>query len=314
MFPTEGKWGRAEGAAADGSADRPSTGAATAPALCVSIHDVAPATWDECARLAEAVRAVADIPLTWLVVPAYHRGGGDPARMASGLERAMARGDELALHGYTHLDTAPRGPGLSERFLRGTYSREGEFAALPADEAARRIQCGLDWFAERGWPVRGFVPPAWLMGEGAWQALRAFDFDYTTTFKHFHLLHRDVGTGVSESGSGLSLLSPSLVYAARNRSGRLASPHLADLLALALARRPLIRLSLHPPDVRYPRLLRHAQATVECLLATRTALTKAAFARQLLTSTVPNSRRPASDAHRSRRSTTDRRGEVPRAY
>jgi len=244
------------------------------PALCVSIHDVAPATWDECARLAQALRGVADIPLTWLVVPAYHRGGGDRARMEAGLERALARGDELALHGYTHLDTAPRGLGLGERFLRGAYSREGEFAALPAFEAARRIQCGLDWFAERGWPVRGFVPPAWLMGQQAWEALRGFDFDYATSFSHFHLLRGSAGAD--------ALLSPSLVYAARNRSGRLLSPPLADLLALALRRRPLIRLSLHPPDVRHPRLLRHAQAAVERLLATRTAMTKAAFAQRLL--------------------------------
>ncbi len=286
--------------------DRKGDGADAVPALCVSIHDVAPATWDECARLAQAMREVADIPLTWLVVPQYHRGGGDAARMEQGLDNALARGDELALHGFTHLDTAPRGPGLSERFLRGTYSHEGEFAALPADEAARRIQRGLDWFAERGWPVRGFVPPAWLMGEGSWQALRAFDFDYTTSFRHFHLL------GGAGGAQGDMVWSPSLVYAARNRSGRLASPLLANVLALLLTRHPLIRLGLHPPDVRHPRLLRHAQATVERLLTGRTALTKAAFAQQLLTSTVPSSPH-ASSANHSRRSTTEP-GVVPRAY
>ncbi len=280
------------------------------PALCVSIHDVAPITWDDCARLAQAVRAVADLPLTWLVVPQYHRAGGDAARMEAGLERALARGDELALHGYTHLDTAPRGPGLGERFLRGAYSTEGEFAALPAIEAARRIQRGLDWFAERGWPVCGFVPPAWLMGEGGWQALRAFDFDYTTTFTRFYLLHG--GAGASDD----AVWSPSLVYAARNRSGRLLSPLVAGVLARALAQRPLIRLGLHPPDVRHPRLLRHAQATVLRLLASHTALTKAAFARRLagagITSTDPSSR-PASDAGRNPHSTTAP-GAVPRAY
>lgn len=286
-----------------------SAGAAQRPALCVSIHDVAPATWDECSRLAQAMREVAPLPLTWLVVPAYQRAGGDPARMEAGLRQALAQGDELALHGYTHLDTAARGPGLSERFLRGSYSHEGEFAALPADEAARRIQRGLDWFAERGWPVHGFVPPAWLMGEGAWQALRAFDFDYTTSFLRFHLLGAG-STGPARDGG--AVLSPSLVYAARNRSGRLASPLLADALMLALARRPLIRLSLHPPDVRHPRLLRHAQATLERLLATHTAMTKAAFAHRL-TSTAPNSLHRASDAHPSRHSTRDQPGAVPRA-
>ena len=41
-------------------------------ALCVSIHDVAPATWELCAKLFDAIRDVADIPVTLLVVPAYH--------------------------------------------------------------------------------------------------------------------------------------------------------------------------------------------------------------------------------------------------
>jgi len=285
-------------------------------ALCVSIHDVSPATWDDCACLAQALRSVADVQLTWLVVPQHHRGGGDAGRMEAGLEAALARGDELALHGYTHLDTAPRGYGLKERMLREGYSREGEFAALTSAEAARRIRLGLDWFAERGWPVRGFVPPAWLMGAGAWQALGSFDFDYTTSFGYFHVLPAagQAGQRAHESPAGESiqagqsaeaghadreaqpaqaaplaqaapsvppLWSPSLVYAARNRSGRLASPWLAGALLRMLALRPLIRLSLHPPDLHHPRLLRHAQATLARLLESRTAMTKAAFADRL---------------------------------
>lgn len=308
MSPTD----KAEGKAGDGARR-------ALPALCISIHDVAPATWDDCARLAQAIRAVADVPLTWLVVPHYHRGGGDPGRMEAGLDAALARGDELALHGLAHLDTGPPAGGWVERYLRERYSREGEFAALDAVEAARRIRLGLDWFAERGWPVRGFVPPAWLMGEGAWQALRAFDFDYTTTFSRFHLLRAqspDMAPNIALTASpaAASLWSPSLVYAARNRSGRLASPLLADALSLLLARRPLIRLSLHPPDLHHPRLLRHAQATVARLLDGRTAMTKAAFADRLLaagtmaggtlTSTDPRNHLRASHADRSRHNRT----------
>lgn len=287
-------------------------GAAAARALCVSIHDVAPATWDECARLAAAIREVADIPLTWLVVPHYHRagepGGADLARMEAGLGAALARGDELVLHGYTHLDTGAQPVGWRQRFLRGTYSREGEFAALPADEAERRIRLGLDWFGERGWPVSGFVAPAWLLGEGAWQALARFDFAYTTTFARFHLLAGGAAPGAAATAYP-SVYSPSLVYAARNRSGRMCSPLIADVLAAALGRAPLIRLSLHPPDVRYPRLRQHAQRTVERLLARRRAMTKAGFA-QLLTSTVPSSL-ASTDA---RRNTADPSAQFPRGY
>jgi predicted deacetylase len=254
------------------------------PMLCVSIHDVAPATWSDCLRLVEAIRAVADIPLTWLVVPHYHFRPERSAAMEAGLDAALARGDELALHGYSHLDTAANGGGLRARFLRNVYTqREGEFAALDRDEAQRRIELGLEWFGARGWTPTGFVPPAWLLGEGAWQALRESPFTYTTTFSHFHCLQ----------GGVKPLLSPSMVYAARNRSGRWLSPRVADATAAMLARSKLVRFSLHPPDARHPGLVRHIQQALERLLEQRTAVTKAECA-QRLTSTAPNIRSRAS--------------------
>jgi predicted deacetylase len=237
-------------------------------ALCVSIHDVAPDTWADCARLHAALRDVADIPLTWLVVPHYHGRAPAAPAMEEGLNAVLAQGHELALHGYTHLDSAAPAAGWRSRFLRTVYTQsEGEFAALGIEEARGRIESGLAWFAERGWPVRGFVPPAWLLGEAAWRALRSFPFEYTTTMGYFHWLQ-----------TGGKLGSPSLVYTARNRGGRLLSPRVAGAMASLLAPAPLVRLSLHPPDARHPALLRHAQHLVERLLAERQPLTKGDFA------------------------------------
>lgn len=244
--------------------------------LCVSIHDVAPATWSDCLRLVQAVRAVADIPLTWLVVPHYHFRPERSGAMEACLDVALARGDEMCLHGYSHLDTEANGGGLRGRFLRNVYTRrEGEFAALDEAEARRRLELGRAWFAERGWTPQGFVPPAWLLGEGAWRALRGAGFQYTTTFSHFHCLDPALEHG------GKAVLSPSMVYAARNRSGRILSPRVADATAAMLARKPLVRFSLHPPDARYPELVRHIQQVLERLLATREAVTKLECARRL---------------------------------
>jgi predicted deacetylase len=257
--------------------------------LCVSIHDVAPATWSDCLRLVQAIRAVADIPLTWLVVPHYHFRPERSAAMESGLDAALARGDELALHGYSHLDTEANGGGLRARFLRNVYTRrEGEFAALDHDEARRRLDLGLAWFAARGWTPAGFVPPAWLLGEGAWQALRESPFAYTTTFSHFHCL--------DGQGDIAPVRSPSMVYAARNRSGRWLSPRVADATAAMLADAPLVRFSLHPPDARYPELMRHTQRTLEKLLASRTAVTKAECASRLAGAVTKD---PSSRPHAS---------------
>ena len=262
-------------------------------ALCISVHDAAPGTWPDCLRLLEAVRAVADVPLTWLLVPRYHGSYERSRAMEHMLGDLLARGHELALHGYTHLDTAPLG-GVGSRLRRTVYTqREGEFAGVGAPEARERIELGLDWFRRRGWPVSGFVAPAWLLSDAAWQVLHEFPFSYTTTMGHFHWLQ-----------PRRALFSPSLVYAARNAAGRRLSPRVADAMAALLAPRPLVRLSLHPRDAHYPELLRHAQQLIERLLGEREALTKAAFAERF-TSTVPSGRRRASAKSPSLRNSRD---------
>ena len=276
-------------------------------ALCVSVHDVAPATWNDCLRLLGAVRAVADIPLTWLVVPRYHGDSAASHGMQTRLSALLEQGHELALHGYTQFDSAPRARTWRDRFLREIYTaREGEFAALDQTEAQRRLELGLAWFGERKWPVSGFIPPAWLLSEAAWKALRAMPFTYTTTFTHFHCLPaRNARTGglsaelpmtdlaTGRLTMGRSVFSPSLVYMARNGSGRLLSPLLANTMVGLLARVPLLRLSLHPRDARSPRLLRHAQRLLEEQLLLREPMTKAAFAARL-TSMDPTCRHPST--------------------
>ena len=239
-------------------------------ALCVSIHDVAPATWPACLRLLEAIREVADIPLTLLVVPCYHGHDRLDRDYEAMLAAMLAHGHELALHGYRHLDSGPPASGWRKRWLRGVYTRhEGEFSALSAAQSRLLLALGLQWFGRRGWPVDGFVPPAWLLGSGAWLALRKAPFSYTTTWTHFHLLSPQ-----------RSIWSPSLVYAARNRSGRELSPRLATAQAACMASVGLVRLSLHPADAAHPALLRHAQHLLGALLASRAPMTKAAFARR----------------------------------
>lgn len=237
--------------------------------LCVSVHDVAPQTWPLCERLLQAIRAVADIPLTLLVVPAYHR---HPVADATGydrlLEQRLALGDELALHGYTHLDEGSAPTGWREKFMRQVYTQsEGEFAALDAAEARQRLTWGLEWFARRKWPVHGFVAPAWLLGDGAWQALNEFAFTYTTTLSRFYFL-----------AQRQSLYSPSLVYSARSKWGSAISRQGNTVWSGMLRNAPLVRLGLHPNDAHHPQTIRHFQQLIEKLLVTREAMTKASFA------------------------------------
>lgn len=267
-------------------------------ALCVAVHDVAPATWPECLHLLHAVRAVADVPISWLVVPHYHGSQVRSRACEHLLGQLLDQGHELVLHGLTHVDPVAASHGWRDWCLRHVYTQgEGEFSAIDEAEARRRLDTGLAWFAERGWPVSGFVPPAWLISDAARSALAGYPFSYTTSYARFKLLH-----------SAHTLCSPALVYASRNGGGRKASPLLASALATLLRRAPLVRVALHPRDAHFPALVRHAQQLIEHLLVTHEAMTKAAFAHRLSawpTSTAPTCRPGPSDAGHSPRSSSD---------
>ena len=236
--------------------------------LCVSIHDVAPATWTQCSTLLNAIAEVADIPLTLLVVPAYHGAMQTVPEFDHQLELRVARGDELALHGYTHLDAGPPPRGWREAFARRVYtSGEGEFAALARDEAALRLKLGMQWFACRGWRLRGFIAPAWLLGAGGWEALRQSSLLYTTTWRRFHLLRRQA-----------SLAAPSLVYSSRSAWASGLSRQAVSWISQMQRESALVRFSLHPRDAHDRAAILHCQKLLEQLLRQRRAVTKAGYA------------------------------------
>ncbi len=238
-------------------------------ALCVSIHDVSPSNWHLCQRLVRGIEEVARIPITLLVVPHFHRlPFSDTGAYRGWLNHRLTVGDELALHGYVHLDEGPPPASWRERFKRNVFTlREGEFSAIDLQHAKQRLEMGLEWFGQRGWSAEGFIAPAWMMSDGTWQALNDFPFKYTTTMQRFYLLPQQRG-----------ILSPSLVYTARNAGGRWLSRGCNTLLSAALADSALVRLSLHPNDAKYPQLITHYQHMLRKFLVNRQPMTKAAFA------------------------------------
>ena len=139
-------------------------------AFCLSMHDVSPHTWPQCQILLDAVRAVADIPVTLLVVPEFHRlPATDETQYTRILETRLAAGDELALHGFTHLDENPPSNQWKQRFVRSIYTQtEGEFSALTPEQACRRVEMGLAWFAKprlvrRRFRCAGLAAERWVV-------------------------------------------------------------------------------------------------------------------------------------------------------
>jgi predicted deacetylase len=239
------------------------------PALCIALHDVAPQTWPRCERWLEIIRAISDIPVTLLVVPHYHHHRHErETEFEHKLSQRLARGDDLALHGYSHLDEGPAPYNIWNKLVRRIYTRgEGEFYQIDTHDAKRRLQIGVNWFQRNGWPITGFVAPAWLLGKGGWQALRSFPFQYTTTMRRFYLLPEQ-----------FAIQSQSIVYSVGSTWRRQAWCIGNSLLYYINSHEPVIRIGLHPDDVLHPEIVRNAQALISKLLVTRTAMTKIAFA------------------------------------
>jgi uncharacterized protein len=240
----------------------------TGRAAVVAVHDVSPATWRECRQLLERLDAAGVRPLTLLIVPDYHHRApvGSDSAFVRAMDARLARGDELVLHGLFHLDEAPP-PRTARDFVRRRLMTraEGEFAALTAGDAAARLALGIAVFDACGWPLHGFVPPAWLAGDGARAALagRVDRFDYVTARRGIHHLphwHFE--------------RTANLCYSPWNAPRRLYS-RLAIRRELARAARiPLVRLSLHPQDARVPEVVAHWERLAGEAMASRVVVTK----------------------------------------
>ncbi|MGA0609311.1 DUF2334 domain-containing protein [Caldimonas sp. KR1-144] len=230
------------------------------------IHDAGAPTWPRCERLWQAVQSVAPsaapIPVTWLVVPRLHWAPSTPAFIA-GLHEAVSRGDELALHGYSHVDAArPRHP--LDWWLRRIYTRaEGEFAGLDEAEALRRLAAARGWFESHGLPpARGFVAPAWLCSPAARAVLERAGFDYLCFLAH-----------IDAPGRGRRLSSLAHAYSTRSAWRRQASIAWNAVLARVQTRAAPLRLELHPGDAEHANVRRAWMRRLEAGLRGGPALT-----------------------------------------
>jgi predicted deacetylase len=232
------------------------------------LHDVAPVTWPACEKLLRAVDAVGPVPVTLLVVPEYHHG--KPIDLCPGFVRAvearLARGDEVAMHGCFHWDDLPV-TSPSEWWRRRFYTAgEGEFAALGRRSAHARLARGVETFLRVGWPVRGFVAPAWLLSAGTCAALSGFPFAYTSTRRRIYSLPdwRQHGTA-------------SLIWSVGSAPRRWAFGMLNRWQLHRKRDASLLRLGIHPVDGAYPDVVRFWTHALEEVLAFRKPMTKAAW-------------------------------------
>ncbi|MBF6040998.1 MULTISPECIES: DUF2334 domain-containing protein [Pseudomonas] len=212
------------------------------PSVLLVLHDVAPPTLADYQPFVEAVDALGEVPMTWLVVPDFHKHNGLEAHpeFRRVLTHRVARGDELALHGYFHCDEGPPPDTPRDWFMRRIYTHEGEFYTLSQRAALDRLRAGIEVFDRYNWPLEGFVAPAWLMSEGTREALRQLPLRYTSDSQHLYQLP-----------DFTPMDAPGLVWSARSAWRRGLSKLLSDQREQQWREAPVIRLGLHPVDMRH---------------------------------------------------------------
>jgi predicted deacetylase len=230
--------------------------------LLASIHDVSPRFESEVDRLVELLDPAVGSRLALLVVP--NHWGDAPiiagSAFATRLRAWADSGIEMFLHGYFHRDEVRHGTAASRLRAKVMTAGEGEFLGLSRVDAADRIASGRALLEDViGRQVDGFVAPAWLYGTGALDAMR--DAALPIAEDHFR---------VWSPASGDALASgPVITWASRTRLRLLSS-----LAAAAVLRRTpvqVLRVGVHPPDIRHPTLVRSIEKTLRAAVKSRRA-------------------------------------------
>lgn len=218
-------------------------------ALVVSIHDVSPVTRDSVTSILAELDRAGICRVSLLVVPNFHHRANiiaDPA-FGSWLRDLVAAGHEPTLHGCFHQrERRPRESARTRFFTRLYTADEGEFFDISFDAARSILTMGRDQLAQvAGVVPAGFIAPAWLLSTGGEAAARDLGFAYTTRLN-----------SISDLPGRRLLHSQSLCWSVRSQWRRLASIAWNPFLFQRLRPNPLLRLSIHPPDIAHPAIWR----------------------------------------------------------
>lgn len=234
-------------------------------ALVVSIHDVSPRTRAECEEIFAQLAQLGLKSCTWLVVPDYHHEGHirDDPEFCDWLCELETAGHEIVIHGYHHQRERQENDSLFDRVVTRIYTAdEGEFYDIDHDRALALVQRAQEDFREIGVHPEGFIAPAWLLSAPAEEALKEAGLQYTTRLRHVRDLH-----------SGRSSTSQSLVWSSRSWWRRHLSVWWNRALFRQLTENPLMRIAIHPVDIRYPRVWREIGSCVSRALESRLPFT-----------------------------------------
>jgi uncharacterized protein len=241
------------------------TAGAGTDSLVISLHDVAPSTQRTTSAMISELGRNGVRVCSLLVVPDYHHQGlfGKHREFVTWLRGLEADGHETVIHGYFHERPRQTKETLRDKFLTRFYTRnEGEFYDLGYEEALRRITTARDEFCAHGLKPRGFIAPAWLLGREAERAVRDAQIEYTTRVQ-----------SICDLRSGNVFRARTLVYSVHNNWRRTLSRNWNAALFRLLKTKPLLRISIHPPDYSQAAIWKQILGFIEAARPLRTATT-----------------------------------------
>ncbi len=213
--------------------------------LVVSFHDLTPETKDECDDFIDLMAQLGAKRTSLLTVPSPK--GGRPleeeTEFVDWLRGRQDEGHEICLHGYSHYaDRLPAAP--APRLIGKVYTdREGEFQSLSKDQAQRRIHAGRVALRDAGFDVSGFVPPAWLINRDGLAAVARTRLAYVVLWGNIRLLPEN-----------MRITAPVLVYSARSKWRRDVSVLWIRLWHAINRKKRILRIAVHPSDLKYARI------------------------------------------------------------
>jgi uncharacterized protein len=241
------------------------TADAATGSVVVSLHDVAPCTQQITSTIISELSAHGVRVCSVLVVPDYHHEGrfAKHPEFVTWLRALEADGHEIVIHGYFHERPLQAKETLLDKFVTRFYTQnEGEFYDLSYEEALRRITTARDEFRELGLKPRGFIAPAWLLGNEAEQAVRDAELEYTTRLRT-----------VCDLRSESTFPARTLVYSVHNNWRRALSRTWNAALFRLMNTKPLLRISIHPPDYSQPTIWKQILGFIATTKGTRTPTT-----------------------------------------
>ena len=131
--------------------------------------------------------------------------------------------------------------GFARNIRKALFTRgEGEFLGASISQAGEWIDAGIDILRRCGIEPEGFVAPAWLIEETLLPELGRRDMLYTTLRSH-----------IIDLRSRRTIAAPTVVLRGSSRNMSRLSRGYYNLMLLLWAGRPVLRLAIHPVDIRH---------------------------------------------------------------